>query len=173
MNIRASTLADAAELATLAERTFRATFASTNTPEDMDVHCRTNYGEKIQRQEISDPSRITLVVESQNQLIGYAQLRESTSPACIVATQPGEIHRLYIDQNFHGKGIAQTLMQECLNHLAEQGCDLVWLGVWEENPRAIKFYQKFDFEAVGKHTFVLGSDRQTDIVMRRFLTTPR
>ena len=44
---------------------------------------------------------------------------------------------------------------------------MLWLGVWQENPRAIAFYQRSGFNIVAEQTFMLGSDRQMDFVMAR------
>jgi diamine N-acetyltransferase len=60
-------------------------------------------------------------------------------------------------------------MQSCLDYIQQQGCDTVWLGVWEHNPRAIAFYEKWGFEKFGAHDFLLGTDLQTDILMKKKL----
>lgn len=82
---------------------------------------------------------------------------------------PGEIHRLYVDRDWHGKGLAPALMDACLQALKVHGSDVVWLGVWEHNPRAIAFYRKFGFAEVGDHVFPVGNDPQRDIIMMRSL----
>ena len=159
-----ATRADALSLAAIAERTFRDTFAGDNTAHDMDVHCRASYGEAIQADEIARPDLITLLCEEDAVLIGFAQLRWRHASPPVVATAPGEIQRVYIDRAWHGRGIAQRLMQAAL---AARGCDVVWLGVWERNPKAIAFYTKIGFVAVGEHTFTLGQDPQRDVIMAR------
>jgi ribosomal protein S18 acetylase RimI-like enzyme len=165
--IRRATPSDARRLAALAEETFRETFASMNTVEDMELHCRTSYGEAIQAAEISDPETVTLVCEEDRLLIAYAQLRWGAAPSCVRAENPGEIQRLYVTKAWHGKGLAQALMSSCLEELERRGSDLVWLGVWERNPRAIAFYRKVGFVEVGEHIFPLGRDPQRDIVLVR------
>ena len=158
---------DAGQLAEFAERTFREAFGAQNTPEDMDLHCRTNYGEQLQAREILDVAMTTLVADDSDQFLGYAQLRWGAAPAPLVGQRPLEIQRLYVDHEQHGRGVAQELMWEALRLAGEGGADLVWLGVWERNPRAIRFYQKFGFEAAGEHVFLLGSDPQRDLLMSR------
>ena len=164
--VRMATSADAAALATLAELTFRDTFASANTCENMDEHCRRNYGEAIQASEISSPHIVTLVSEREGVLMGYAQVRPTGLAPCFVSGRyPGEIQRLYVAGEYHGKGVAQALMMSGLGALREGGCDVAWLGVWEMNPRAIAFYRRLGFTVVGEHVFQLGTDRQTDLIM--------
>ena len=184
-HLRTAQPRDAAALAALAERTFRNTFAAMNTAEDMDRHCRQSYGEAIQAAEIADLGKLTLVCEEPceqpseqtgeeaGELVAYAQLRWGNMPvlkhppARMQAERPGEIQRLYAASAWHGKGLAQQLMQACLDEMTKRGCDLVWLGVWEKKPRAIAFYQKFGFAEVVDHTFTLGGDNQRDIIMAR------
>ena len=158
---------DAARLAALAERTFRAAFGSFNTSETMDVHCVNAYSEAIQSSEIVDPEIETFVCDDGVELVGYAQLRWGTAPPCVPAMRPAEIKRIYVDQRWHGKGIAQTLMSQVLTTATRGNADQIWLGVWENNPRAIAFYQKFGFSKIGQHVFQLGDDPQHDWILCR------
>lgn len=158
---------DARQLAELAEATFRDTFGAANTAEDMDLHCRTSYGEAIQASEIANPDMLTLLGEEDGRLVGFAQLRWGGAPDCVAGAAAGEIQRLYVARDWHGKGVAQALMHACLEAMRARGSDVAWLGVWERNPRAIAFYRKFGFVAVGEHVFAVGSDPQRDIVMAR------
>lgn len=165
--IRNAERRDARQLAELAEATFRATFGDANTPEDMNLHCQASYGEVIQASEICNPSMVTLLSEEGKRLIGFAQLRWGSSPKCVAAQSAGEIQRLYVAADWHGKGIAQDLMRACFTEMERKGSDLVWLGVWERNPRALSFYRKLGFAEVGDHVFAVGGDPQRDIVMTR------
>lgn len=153
----------------LAEQTFRDTFAAENTAENMDRHCRDSYSPAIQMREILAQDRMTLLAFEAGQAVGFAQLRWCTAPACVDARSPGEIQRIYVRKSWHGRGVAQELMSVCLQEMRRRGSDVVWLGVWERNPRAVSFYQKFNFTAVGMHEFFLGQDRQNDIIMARIL----
>lgn len=166
-HIRHATVGDAAPLAELAERTFRDTFALVNRTEDIDLHCRTSYGESIQAAEIRAPDRTTLVCQVHDRLIAYGQLRWASAPACIVGARPAEIQRLYVESPWHGKGVAHAILASLLDAAAAGGADVVWLGVWEHNPRAIAFYERSGFSVVGDHLFVLGSDPQRDLVLAR------
>lgn len=172
MQIRVALPADAEALAALAERCFRDTFGADNRPEDMDQHCAESYGAALQAREIADPGLYTLVVEADQRLIAFAQLRWAAPPACVQGQRPGEVLRFYVDRPAHGRGVAAQLMHACLREFAARGSDVVWLGVWERNPRAIAFYRKFGFEPVGDQVFVVGSDPQRDLVLQRPLTQP-
>lgn len=167
LTVRKANLSDAKMLSVFAEQTFRETFGGANADDDMALHCKNSYGEAIQGEELSNPNRLTLLAEEDGELIGYAQLRWEAAPACVASERPGEIQRLYVRSGRHGKGVAQSLMDACLEEMKAKGTDVVWLGVWERNPRAIAFYKKYDFVEVGDHVFPLGNDPQRDIVMAR------
>ena len=100
-------------------------------------------------------------------MVGFAQLRWGEPPGCVVASAPGEIQRLYVVREFHGKGVAQELMRASIEEMINRGSDVAWLGVWERNTKAIAFYAKCGFHEVGEHTFQLGGDPQRDIIMAR------
>ena len=172
MTIRRAERRDAFALAELAERTFRDAFAARNTPGDMDLHCRSSYGEELQAREIADRDRTTLVCEHADGLVAYGQLRWGPPPPGVLGTKPAEIQRLYVDSKWHGRGIAQALMAALLDTARAGGADTVWLGVWEHNPRAIAFYRKIGFVEVGAQTFVLGRDPQRDLVLELTLDRP-
>lgn len=167
LTIRRANRHDAKQLSLLAEETFRDTFGAVNTPEDMATHCRTSYSEAVQAEEIANANMVTLLGEIEGRQVGFAQLRWGRAPSCVAAETPGEIQRLYVVSDCHGKGVARDLMHACLEELKRRGCDLAWLGVWERNPRAISFYKKWGFVEVGAQIFPLGSDPQRDIVMAR------
>lgn len=166
-SIREAKEEDAKQLSELAERTFIETFGAVNSKENMQLHCEQTYSEAKQAAEITNPKMRTLLAEQDDKLVGFVQLRFDHAPECVTANKPGELQRLYIDSSWHGKGIAQKLLNASLDVLRERGCDVMWLGVWEDNPRAIRFYEKNKFREVGSHVFPLGTDPQRDILMQR------
>ncbi len=172
ISIRAATERDASALAKLAEETFRAAFAEVNTAANMQRYCETSYAEHLQLAEIRDPRLETWLVEDGGGLVAYAQLRRGGAPAAVGAQRPIEIQRFYVRADVHGQGVAPALMEHVLGRAVAGGADVVWLGVWERNPRAIAFYRKWRFEAVGEHVFMLGDDPQRDVLMRHVVGSP-
>jgi ribosomal protein S18 acetylase RimI-like enzyme len=163
--IRLARSGDAAALAVLAERTFRATFAEGNSAAHMQRHCERSYGEALQAAEIADARMRTVLAHRGEELAGFAQLRlAGPAPACVAAPAL-EIQRLYVDRPWHGQGVAPALMRTLLELAAQAHATRMWLGVWEHNPRAIAFYGKFGFRVVGAHDFDFGGDLQRDLVM--------
>ncbi|MEJ8569300.1 GNAT family N-acetyltransferase [Elongatibacter sediminis] len=163
--IRRATVADAAPLAELVERTFRLTFAEGTKASDLDLFCAASFSEDIQRREITDPGWVTFVAEEEGTLAGFAQLRLQSTEDCVSAETPVELHRLYVDPAWHGRGLAHDLMRAAWEVAVDAGADQFWLGVWEHNFRAQAFYRKFGFEVVGDHVFPVGEDPQRDLVM--------
>lgn len=167
MTIRRGTAADASTLAALARDTFFETFAPTNDAADMALHLERAYGVPQQTAELTDPAVITLLVEEAGQAVAYAQLRTGHVPDCVTGAQPIELWRFYVTSAWHGRGIAQALMERVVAEAHNAGAETLWLGVWEHNPRARAFYGKCGFADVGEHVFLFGTDPQTDRVMAR------
>ncbi len=163
--LRRAVAGDAPSLSVLAERTFRDTFAARNSPENMDLHCSRMFGSDIQQREIEDRGLVTTIAEAEHRMIGFSQVRPANAHASVAASRPAELTRLYVVSEWHGRGVARLLMQDALDTAAREGCDVLWLGVWEHNPKAMAFYRKFGLEIVGTHAFMLGQDRQRDLVM--------
>lgn len=162
MKIRRATPDDAATLALLGHRTFEETFGPANDPANMALFLEKTYGEEQQRRELEQPDFITLLCEEDGVAIAFAQLLPVPTPSEQNAI---EIVRFYVDRPWHGRGIAQTLMEEAKRIARELAAAAVWLVVWEHNPRAIAFYEKCGFRDEGWVPFILGNDVQTDRVM--------
>ena len=165
MTIRTATAADAAVVADLARRTFYDTFAATNDPADMALHLAHAYSVEQQTLEITDRDMTTLLVEEGGDAIAYAQIRSGHVPGCVTGSQPIELWRFYLDRAWHGRGVAQQLMQRVKEVACERSAKTLWLGVWEKNDRARAFYAKCGFADAGEHIFLFGNDPQTDRVM--------
>lgn len=167
MNIRHATPADAAPLAAFAARAFADAFAAMNDPSDIDAYVAGAFTETRLRAELEDPASVFLVAEADGVLAGYAKLHAGTADRCVTGTAPIELVRLYTRVDCIGAGLGSMLMQRCLEEALRRGYRTLWLGVWEHNARALAFYRKWGFEAVGSHEFVLGTDVQNDLLMVR------
>jgi ribosomal protein S18 acetylase RimI-like enzyme len=167
VNLRRAGPEDAPSLAVLAERTFRETFGARNSPENMDAHCAKVFGAEIQLGEIEDRGLVTMLALHGGQAVGISQLRLASTPPSVAASRPAELNRIYVAAEWQGRGIARELMRQAFADAAAAGRDCLWLGVWEHNPRAIAFYRKLGFEPKGSHHFMLGMDRQRDLIMAK------
>ena len=163
--IRRATPGDAVALARLAERTFRETFIADNEPADIELHCKTHFGPQAQGNEILDQNTVTIVAEPDGEMAAYAQVRLYSPKTCVRAERPAELYRLYVSSEWQGRGLAHDIMPEILDAARSGGADCIWLSVWERNPKAIAFYRKYAFQVTGEHEFVVGTDRQRDLIM--------
>jgi len=172
--VRPATIADATRLSEFGATTFRETFERENTPQDMARYLSEAFTPERQAAEIADPSGTVLVAEHQgpsgDELVGYAHLVSGPPPTVVRGPAPLELKRLYVARAWHGHGVAQALMDAALTAARAHGAQTLWLGVWERNARAAAFYRKYGFTRVGEHTFVLGTDPQTDWVLARPLS---
>jgi GNAT superfamily N-acetyltransferase len=169
IDIRLATDRDNNLLAQLGAETFTATFSADNTPEDMQRYVNAAFAPHIQAAELSEPAGVFLIAEESGVPAGYARLREARPAAGLDAARPIEIVRLYAREAWIGRGVGAALMGAALDEARARRCDAVWLGVWERNLRAIAFYRKWGFASIGSQTFVLGNDRQTDLLMAKWL----
>lgn len=160
---------DVESLTVLARETFWDAFHEhpANRPEDMAAYMTAAFNEEQVGRELADEKNIFLLAEIDGKAAGYAKLIVDTTEPEITAERPIELSRLYVHQRFLGEGVGPALMDESLRLAKELGHDVIWLGVWEFNPRAQRFYEKYGFSVVGKHVFLLGSDPQTDLLMQR------
>jgi diamine N-acetyltransferase len=170
LRIRRATVGDAATLAATAARWFDETFGPQNDPEDMRLYLEKAFGVEQQTADLADPRRITLVAEDGGALAGYAVLHR-TAPGeghpSLPQGEAVEIQRFYVGPDHHGQGLARRLMEAAMERAREMGGELLWLGVWEHNARAIRFYEKQGFVDIGVQEFLLGTDLQYDRAMAR------
>lgn len=169
--IRPATPDDARPLTELAYTTFWDAFAAhpKNAPDDLNHYMRQAFSVEQITAELANEKSIFLLAEIDGELAGYSKLILDNIEPGVTATQPVELSRLYSQQKYLGKGVGQTLMDACFDRAKSEGRDVMWLGVWEFNPRAQRFYEKNGFRVVGSHTFQLGNDSQTDLLMQKEL----
>jgi ribosomal protein S18 acetylase RimI-like enzyme len=160
------TAQDVVALQTISRDTFAQTFDAHNSPEDMQNYLNTSFAIDKLTTELNNPeSEFYFAIEG-GTVIGY--LKVNTGNAQTEKKDPNafEIERIYVDQTYLGKKIGQLLFNKAIDLAVERKSNYVWLGVWEENHRALAFYTKNGFVPFDKHLFKLGNDEQTDIMMK-------
>lgn len=155
-------------LVSLAIKTFRDTFDEFNSPENMMRYINKAFARKAVEKEMQQPGTVFFLALDGRKAVGYAKISASTTPP---AVDPAalQIDRLYVHQSYLGKRVGYMLMQTCLAHARKKGCPTLWLGVWENNARAIAFYERLGFSRFGQSVFMLGNDAQTDWLMKKEL----
>ena len=156
-------------LTELARRTFYDAFAPLNSPENMKAYMTQNFTRQIFSTQLADPRANFLIAEVEGAPVAFAKLYEGDVPDSVEGLTPVEIERFYVDRQFHGMGVAQALMQACLDRARQSGHGTIYLGVWDKNHRAIAFYRKCGFDVVGSHAFQMGDEAQNDLWMERRL----
>ncbi len=163
--IRRGTRSDANALSAFAARTFSDTYGRYNDPDNLDRHIACAFNPARQASELDDPDVAFVLAHRDEALAGYAQVCRGETPPCVTHASPIELHRFYVDATWHGRGLAQSLLDEACSAALAFGGSVLWLKVWEHNARAIAFYRKSHFIDVGTADFFVGSDRQTDRVL--------
>jgi ribosomal protein S18 acetylase RimI-like enzyme len=170
--LRPAAAADAAEIAALAARTFRDTFAGTHDAGRMAVYLAEVFTPERIAAEIAAPTIAYLAAWRDGRAVGYAKLALGEPPACVGGPRAVELERLYVEAALHGSGVAAALMTACLEEARRRDFETLWLGVWDRNPRARRFYEKWGFRTVGTKPFVFAGDVMEDLVMARAVEEP-
>ncbi len=171
LKIRLANSQDAALAADMSRTTFYETFAASNTTADMDLFMNSQFTREVLMKETAEPGNIFLLAYFNEEPAGYALVREGELHPEFKGKPSIEIARIYSIKSMIGKGIGSALMQACLDTAISLNREIVWLGVWEKNERALAFYQRWGFEKFGIHDFRLGNDIQQDWLMMKHLDT--
>lgn len=164
--IRPARAQDATALAELAAVSFRAAYAD-GQQATTERYIADHYGPGKQAAELADHRLLYLVVELESALIGFAMLAYGEGHPDVAASRPIRLSRIYVAPASIGSGIGSRLMERCVEHAGERRHDVIWLSVWEENTRAVVFYDRWGFAAVGEMTFDFAGEPQRDFVMSR------
>jgi ribosomal protein S18 acetylase RimI-like enzyme len=166
IEIRKVSLSDIDELQSISRQTFTETFADTNTESDMKKYLSENLSIDTLTNEMLVPDSEFYFALTDHKVIGYLKLNFGKAQTELKDKKALEIERIYVLKEFHGKKVGQILYDFALQIASGIKADYVWLGVWEKNFRAINFYKKNGFVEFDKHSFILGNDEQTDIMMK-------
>ncbi|CAM0139146.1 hypothetical protein VKS41_007821 [Umbelopsis sp. WA50703] len=165
--IRPGTVGDAHAIAKIGGSVFVATFGHSLSAVDLNTYLQESYSVEAITADLSNPlMNFVVAYNEHDRVVGFAQMTQGTSEPCVAdAKSPVELQRLYLHQDFHGLGIGKRLMQEIENIARAEGFITIWLGVWEENFKAQKVYERAGYTKVGDHDFVMGDCVQTDWIM--------
>ncbi len=170
ITLKKVTLNDIEILQFIGRKTFYETFITGNTEDDMKKYLDEGFSTEKLTNELNEKDSEFYVAFDNETVIGY--LKTNTGKAQTEAQNENalEVERIYVAKEYHGKKVGQLLYDKALEIAISINAPYLWLGVWEENPRAINFYKKNGFEEFDKHIFKLGNDEQTDIMMKKNLS---
>ncbi len=160
------TINDLDQLQKISRQTFFETYSALNTEENMTKYLQENFSIKNLSIELKNENSEQYFAALEDKVIGYLKLNFGIAQTELKNNKSIEIERIYVLKDFHGKNIGQQLYEKAINIARDKNADYIWLGVWVENPRAIRFYKKNGFIEFDKHIFKLGEDEQTDIMMK-------
>jgi diamine N-acetyltransferase len=146
--------------------TFRETFAQHNSEENMQEYVASAFSIEKLNSELTTPYSEFYFARTTEQVLGYLKFNIGAAQTEIKDEQGAEIERIYVLQTFHGHSVGRILLDKAIELAKLSGKSYLWLGVWEKNERAIRFYEKHGFVKFDEHVFVLGDERQTDYMMR-------
>ena len=169
IELKKVTLGDVEALAQIGKQTFSETFSTGNTEENMTKYLEEGFSLQKLEAELSDAYSQFYFAVTGDDVIGYLKLNTGNSQTELKDVNAVEIERIYVLRAYHSKNVGQLLYEKAMQISQEVSAEYVWLGVWEENHRAINFYKKNGFIEFNKHIFKLGDDEQTDIMMRKSL----
>lgn len=169
IELKKVTCIDIDRLQKIGRQTFFETFASENNEENMKKYLDEGFSIEQLTAELNDNNAEFYFATLDDNVIGYLKLNFGPSKTELQDDKGLEIERIYVLKDFHGKSVGQLLYDKAIEIARQKCAAYVWLGVWEENFRAINFYKKNGFVPFGKHIFKLGSDNQNDIMMKRTL----
>ena len=171
IKIRRLAAADAIALAEISRQTFYDTFTDTCTEEDMQAFLQEYFNLQQVQEELADENDLYFFAETEGRPVGYLRIMEDYRNLPVMKKWKAlELKRIYVISEMQGKGVAQTLMDFTINYATENKYKALWLGVWEHNTRAKKFYAKYGFQDSGHtHYFPIGNTPQTDNWLWKFL----
>ena len=158
------------QLKKIAQQTFVETYLEGNAGEEMQKYVEERFSTDKLSLELSNPHAQFFVAMLNDQTVGYLKINFGDAQTEVLDKTSVEIKRIYVFKEYHGKKVGQVLYNMALDIAKQMNVDYLWLGVWEENTRAINFYKKNGFVEFDKHIFKFGDDEQTDIMMKLNLT---
>jgi len=150
--------------------TFSDTYAEYNTKADMQLYITQHFNREILLSELNSEENFFFLVMFNHEPAGYIKLGTSHELPQLKNKKSIELERIYVVKHLQGTGLGNRLIQYGVEFAQGKGCDTIWLGVWKKNEKAIGFYRKYGFEVFGEHEFILGTDEQTDWLMKKELS---
>lgn len=166
LHLRPCSVTDLGVLVNLGRRTFIEAFEKDNKPEDFKEYLDSAFGEETLLKELKDINSSFYFIYEDSSLVGYIKLNEKEAQSDIKDIDSIELERIYVLAEFQGQGIGEWILRQVISIAKAKNRFYLWLGVWEHNPKAIKFYQRLGFYKFGSHPYFIGNDEQTDWLMR-------
>lgn len=169
LSLRLATPADAVALARIGRETFIETFGHLYSDEDLHAYLAGAYDAAQHARDISDNALRFWIIEYEGAIAGYAKAGPCKLPVNMESERAFEIYRLYVRGAYQGGSVGRMLIEAVLTWMRGQGADTAYLGVWEHNLRAQRFYARYGFAVVGEYGFPVGKQVDRELIMRAAL----
>ena len=160
---------DVEELLSLSRKTFYDAFEHLNNKDDFEAYTAIAFTSQKLLGELENPHSQFYFAIIDDEKVGYMKLNYSSAQTELRDEDSVEVERIYVLAGQQGKKIGNQLLDYAIGKAKDQGKHFIWLGVWEHNQAAQRFYERNGFKAFGNHKFWVGKDEQTDILMRKDL----
>ena len=157
------------ELKEISRSTFFEAFGAQNNPKDLSLYLNSAFSEENLRRELLNPLSEFYFGKIDGKTIGYFKVNLGNAQTDFQDEDGMELERIYVTQDFQNQQIGQKMLDTVIEMAVQRKMRYLWLGVWEENTRAIDFYLRNNFELSGSHPYMVGNDLQTDKIMKLFL----
>lgn len=173
ITIRKAGAGDAPLIAILATVTFFEAYFEQDDPPDLANYLVESFSPEVVAKDLADPDSFFFITYRSGKAVGYAKLRDKEPHASVTSPNAIELQRIYLVERVWGSGLGDKLLDHCIEFARSKGKCAIWLGVWEQNPRAVRFYEKHGFERVGTLEFPYADTVGLNAVMQLELNTPR
>lgn len=153
----------------ISQRTFLDTFYTEDDRDNMKTYLDRAFSLEALRIELLNPHSFFYMAKENVKVLGYLKVNIGSAQTEDLGEDHLEIQRIYVDRPYQGTGVGDVLIQQAIQLAQTLMKKRIWLGVWEENYRAVNFYKKYGFEPFGTHSFEFGSRMDTDVLMRKTL----
>ena len=153
-------------LVEISTKTFISAFEKQNDPDDFKAYINKSFGKEQLKKELLHPNVRFYFVYKGNTLVGYFKLNFKDAQTEPLGNKSIEIERIYVLDEFQGQQIGKQMLLKIIEIAKQEQSTFLWLGVWEKNTSAIRFYERYGFLKFDTHPYYIGNDKQTDWLMR-------
>ena len=159
------TALDIGQLAEISKKTFISAFEKDNDPADFKSYVDTAFSKSMLLEQLNNPQSSFYFLYADTVLVGYFKINIGDAQSEVIGPDSMELERIYVLPSFQGQGFGAYMLKQVRLMATKQKKKRLWLGVWQKNTNAVRFYEKHGYEKFGTHPYFIGEDKQTDWLM--------
>ncbi len=153
-------------LVKISRETFINAFEKENDPVDFKNYMDSAFSRDNIKAQLLNANSTFYFSYYNNVHVGYFKLNVKDAQNEQFEKPSMELERIYVLENFQGKQIGKQILLKIIKIAQEKKVSFLWLGVWQKNTAAIRFYERYGFKKFGEHPYYLGNDKQTDLLLK-------